>query len=213
VEKNMSNPIQDIQKQTYRYYYEDGLAELAVGILFSVIGLNLWLVSAAPKGTPLALAAWIALPILTIGGIFGVQYFVKKHKEIQVYPRTGYIAYDTQPNPYRWLIMGIPLLVVILAGIFPDSRLNRESVMGGILLCLVLVSIGVRVNLGRLIGIGILGLVLGITLAYMQVSEHVGLAITYTAAGLALLFSGGVAWRSYLSKNPFPGDDQEAANA
>lgn len=208
----MSNSIQEIQKQTYRYYYQDGLAELAVGVLFSIIGLNLWLVSAAPKGTPLALAAWIALPILTVGGIIWVQRFIKNAKESLVFPRTGYVAYDTQPNPYRWLIMGIPLLVVALAIIFSDSWLNRESVMGGILLCLILGSIGVRVNLWRLIGIGIFGMVLGITLAYLQLSEHVGLAITYTFAGLALLLSGGIAWRSYLSKNPFPKDDQEVDN-
>lgn len=208
----MSEDIEQIQKQTFRYYYEDGLAELAVGILFLVIGLNLWLVSAAPQGTPLALAAWIALPILTIGGIFWVQRFVRKLKESQVYPRTGYIAYDTQPNPYRWLIIGIPLLVVVLAIIYNDSWLNRESVMGGILLCLILVSIGVRVNLWRLIGIGFFALILGVTLAYLQISEHIGLAITYAIAGLVLLLSGGAAWRSYLSQNPVPAVDQEAVH-
>ncbi len=204
--------ITKIQKQTFRYYYQDGLAELAVGVLFTVIGLNLWLVSSAPQGTPLSLAAWIALPILTMGGIFWVQRFVKNHKERQVHPRTGYIAYDTQPNPYRWLIMGIPLLVALLAIIYSDSWLNHESVMGGILLCLILVSIGTRVNLWRLIGIGIFGLVLGITLAFLQINEHSGLAITYAAAGLALLLSGGVAWRRYLSQNPLPKDDPEAGN-
>lgn len=208
----MSNQIEQIQKQTYRYYYEDGLAELAVGVLFTVIGLNLWLVSAAPQGTPLSLAAWIALPILTVGGIFWVQRFVKKRKESHVHPRTGYIAYDIEPNPYRWLIMGIPLLVLLLAIIYKDSWFNRESVMGGILLCLILGSIGVRVNLWRLTGIGIFGLVLGITLAYLQVSEHGGLAITYAATGLLLLVSGATAWRSYLIKNPILDADQEAVN-
>ena len=204
--------ISKIQKQTYRYYYEDGLAELAVGILFTVIGLNLWLVSSAAQGTPLALAGWIALPILTIGGILWVQRFVKNLKERQVFPRTGYIDYGAQPNPYRWLILGIPLLVTILAIIFSDSWLNRESVMGGILLCLILGSISARVNLWRLIGIGIFGLVLGITLAYLQVSEHSGLAITYASAGFALFVSGGMAWSSYLSKNPFPEDENEVNN-
>jgi hypothetical protein len=208
----MSNHIDQLQKQTFRYYYEDGLAEIAVGVLFAVVGLNLWLVSAAPQGTPFALAAWIALPIVTVGGIFWVQYFVKHQKERLVHPRTGYIDYDTQPNPYRWLIMGIPLLVIALAIIYSDSWINRESVMGGILLFLILVSIGVRVNLLRLTGIGIFGLVLGVTLAYLQVSEHVGLAITYTIAGLVLVLSGGLAWRSYLSKNPSPENEKEVVN-
>jgi len=206
----MSNEIDQIQKETSRYYYEDGLVELAVGILFAVIGLNTWLVSIAPKGTSLALAAWIALPILTVGGIFGVQRFVKNLKERHVHPRTGYISYDTKPNPYRWLVIGIPLVIVFLAILFPDSRLNRESVMGGILLCLILVSIGAQVNLRRLIAIGFIGIILGISMAYMPGSEHAGLSLTYAGTGLALLFSGGVAWRSYLSNNPFPEDDQEA---
>ena len=198
----MSNQIDQIQKRTFRYYYEDGLAELAVGILFTIIGFNLWLVSIAPQGTTLALAAWIALPVLTIGGIFWVQSFVKNLKERQVYPRTGYINYDIRPNPYRWLVMGIPLLVVILAGMFPDSRLNRESVMGGIMLCLILGSIGARVNLWRLIGMGVFGLILGVRLAFLVENQHAGLSLTYAAAGLVLLVSGGLTWRKYLAENP-----------
>lgn len=208
----MSDQIDQLQKQTFRYYYEDGLAELAVGVLFTVIGLNLWLVSIAPQGTALALAAWIALPVLTIGGVFWVQRFVRKLKERQVYPRTGYIAYDTRPSPYRWLVLGVPLLVAILAIIYSDSRFNRESVMGGILLCLILVTIGTRVNLWRLIGMGIFGLLLGVSLAFLVSSEHAGLALTYAATGLALLASGGLAWRGYLSRNPFPEHDQEASH-
>lgn len=208
----MSNQIDQLQKGAFRYYYEDGLAELAVGILFTVIGLNLWLVNVAPQGSPLALGAWIALPVLTISGIFWVQRFVRNQKERLVFPRTGYIAYDTKPTPVRWLVLGIPLLVVILASLFPGSRLNRESVMGGILLCLILASIGARVNLWRLIGVGIFGLALGVSLAFLLNSEHAGLALTYAASGLVLLVSGGVAWRGYLAQNPMPQEDQEAVN-
>ena len=208
----MSNRIEDIQKQTFRYYYEDGLVELAVGILFAVIGFNTWLVSIAPKGTPLAIAAWVALPVLTIGGIFFVQRFVKNLKERLVYPRTGYIAYDTKPNPYRWLVMVIPMVVIALAILFPDSRFNRESVMGGILLCVILVSIGAQVKLRRLIAIGIFGLVLGISMAFLPGSEHAGLSLTYAGAGLALLFTGSIAWRKYLAENPQLERNREGAN-
>jgi hypothetical protein len=207
---NMSNPITSLQKQAYRYYYQDGLAELAVGALFAIIGLNLWLVDIAPRGTLFALAAWIVLPLLTIGGVFWVQRFVKGLKERQVFPRTGFIAYDSRPSPYRWLVMGIALLAAVLAIIFSDTNLNRESVIGGILLCLILGTIGARVNLWRLIGIGVFSLALGFCFAFLLASEHAGLALTFAGTGLCLLVSGGLAWHSYLAHNPLPGENEEA---
>jgi hypothetical protein len=198
----MSEPINELQKQTFRYYYEDGLVELAVGILFAVIGLNTWLISVAPQGTILALGAWILLPILTVGGIFWVQRFVKNLKERLVYPRTGYIEYSTNPNPYRWLVMGTALLLALVIFVAPYSFLNRESVAGGTILFIILVSIGAQVDLRRLIVIGALALILGISLAFLPGSEHAGLSLTYAGAGLALIASGAIAFRKYLAENP-----------
>lgn len=198
----MTEQISNIQKQTFRYYYEDGLVELAVGALFAVIGLNTWLISILPSGTPLSLAAWITLPILTIGGIIGVQWMVKSLKERLVHPRTGFINYSTKPNPYRWYVIGGALAMVVTVLFLPFEWLNRESVAGGTLMFLILVSIGAQVGLRRLIVIGGMAGVLGISLAFLPGNEHAGLSLTYAGAGFALLVSGGLALRSYLSKNP-----------
>jgi hypothetical protein len=200
----MSNQIDQIQKQTYRYYYEDGTVELAVGILFAVIGVNTWLISSAPQGSALAIVAWILLPFLTIGGVFGVQRFVKNLKERLVYPRTGFVDYSPNPNPYRWLVSGTALLIVLAIFIAPYSFLNRESVAGGTILFIILVSIGAQVNLRRLIMLGVLALILGVSLAFLPGSEHAGLALTFAGPGLALVSTGAVAFRKYLAKNPRP---------
>jgi hypothetical protein len=198
----MTENLKQIQKQTYRYYYEDGLVEIAVGSLFVVIGLNTWLISILPSGTPGSLAAWIILPILTIGGIIAVQRVVKRTKEQLVYPRTGFIDYSTKPNPYRWFVIGGALAMVIIVTLLPYQWLNSESVAGGTLLFIILVTIGAQVGLRRLIVIGGLALVLGLGLAFLPGSEHGGLALTYTGGGLAILVSGGLAWKNYLAKNP-----------
>jgi len=208
----MTNNINQIQKQTYRYYYEDGLVELAVGGLFVIIGLNTLFISIAPAGTPLATAAWILLPIFTIGGILGVQYFVKTFKESLVYPRTGFITYDKNPSPTRWLVIGTALLLTIVIFIAPYSFLNRESVAGGTILFIILVSIGAQVNLRRLIVIGVVALVLGISLAFLPGSEHAGLSLTYFGAGLVLLSTGAVALRKYLAENPLPDANTPVTN-
>jgi len=209
----MTDPIKDLQKQTFRYYYEDGLVEMAVGILFAVIGINTWLISVLPKGTPLSIAAWVLLPLLTIGGIIGVQRFVKNLKEQLVYPRTGFIDYSATPNPYRWVVMGTALLLTVVIFFAPYSFLNRESVAGGTILFIILVSIGAQVDLRRLIVIGVLSLGLGIGLAFLPGSEHAGLSLTYAGSGLALIATGALAWRSYLANNPLPVEGSGGNNA
>jgi hypothetical protein len=182
---------------------------MAVGLLFAVIGLDTWLISILPEGSPLSLTAWITLPILTIGGIIGVQRLVPTFKERLVYPRTGYIDYSSKPNPYRWLVIGGALALAVAILVLPYEWLNRESVSGGTIFFIVLASIGAQVDLRRLMLIGGLALVLGISLAFLPGSEHAGLALTFTITGLALLLSGGLALRGYLAKNPLTDEEGE----
>lgn len=205
----MSNPIQDIQKQTYRYYYQDGLVELAVGILFLVIGLDTLVISSLPPGSPAAIAAWIALPVLTIAGIFGVQRFVKNLKERHVHPRTGYIQYEAKPNHYRWLVIGFTFALTISVILVPYDWLRKGSVTGGMILCVILASIGAQVGLKRLIAVGATGLILGIIFAFLPFTDNASLAATFAAVGLILVITGGVAFQKYLNENPLP---QEAAH-
>lgn len=200
----MSNTIQEIQKQTYRYYYQDGLVELAVGILFLVVGLDTWVISSLAFGSPAAIAAWIALPIITIGGIYGVNRVVKTLKERHVHHRTGYIEYVPKRNPYRWVISGVLLALILAMILLPHDWdwLLKGSVAGGVILCAILTSIGLQVNLRRLIIVGALSLGFGIGSALSPLSDTSSLAATFAASGLILVFTGGAAFRKYLAKNP-----------
>jgi uncharacterized membrane protein len=200
----MSNPIQEIQKQTYRYYYQDGLVELAVGILFLVIGLDTYLISSLSPGSPSAIAAWIALPILTVAGIFGVQRFVKSFKERHVHHRTGYIEYVPKRNPYRWVITGGGLALILAVILLPYDWVQKGSVAGGTLLFIILASIGIQVDLKRLIVIGGLSLIIGVGFALSSLSDNASLAATIAAAGLILILTGSFSFRKYLNENPLP---------
>ncbi len=208
----MSESINQIQKQTFRYYYEDGLVELAVGLLFAVIGLNTWAISSTTPGTTLSIAAWILLPILTIGGIFGVQRFVNNLKERLVYPRTGYIVYEAKPYRYRWLVFGFALALAVSILVLPYEWLTKGSVTGGALMGVILASIGAQVDLKRLIAIGALGLVLGLIFAFLPFTDNAGLAATISFTGMILILVGGMALRSYLSTNPLPDSNAGAGN-
>jgi hypothetical protein len=206
----MSNPIQDLQKQTFRYYYQDGLVELAVGILFLVIGIDTYVISSLPAGTPLSIGAWIALPILTIAGIFGVQRVVKNLKERHVHPRTGYIEYAVKPNRYRWLVVAFAFLLAVSVILLPYEWLQKGSVTGGMILCVILASIGAQVDLKRMIGVGVAGLILGIIFGFLPLTDNASLAATFAGVGLLLVLIGSLAFRKYLADNPLP---QEVGNA
>ncbi len=204
----MSNPIQELQKQTMRYYYEDGLVELAVGILFGVIGLDTYLISILPPGTPLSIIAWILLPLLTVGGLIGVQRFVKNQKERHVHPRTGYIEYSPKPRRYRWSVSAIILALTVSIIFLPYDWLQKGSVAGGMTLFVILATIGASVGLKRLIALGGLSMVFGVLFAYLPLSDHASLAVTFLSMGIVLTVIGALVFRKYLQKNPLP---EEAA--
>jgi len=200
--------ITQIQKQTFRYYYEDGLVEMAVGLLFAIIGLDVLLISSAPQGTPISIGAWILLPILTVAGIYGVQRFVKNLKEKFVHPRTGYIEYAAKPSPYRWLVSGFALVLAVSFLFLPYDWLQKGSVTAGMIFFVILVSIGVQVGLKRLIAEGILSFILGIVLAFLPFNDNASLVATFIPTGLLLILVGSWVFRKYRSDNPLP----ESAN-
>jgi len=200
--------ITQIQKQTFRYYYEDGLVEMAVGLLFAIIGLDVLLISSAPQGTPISIGAWILLPILTVAGIYGVQRFVKNLKEKFVHPRTGYIEYAAKPSRYRWLVSGFALVLAVSFLFLPYDWLQKGSVTAGMIFFVILVSIGVQVGLKRLIAEGILSFILGIVLAFLPFNDNASLVATFIPTGLLLILVGSWVFRKYRSDNPLP----ESAN-
>ena len=200
--------ITQIQKQTFRYYYEDGLVEMAVGLLFAIIGLDVLLISSASPGTPISIGAWIVLPILTVAGIYGVQRFVKNLKEKFVHPRTGYIEYAAKPSRYRWLVSGFALALAVSFMLLPYEWLQKGSVTAGMIFFVILVSIGVQVGLKRLIAEGILSFILGIVLAFLPFNGNASLVATFIPTGLLLILVGSWVFRKYRSDNPLP----ESAN-
>jgi hypothetical protein len=193
--------MENIQKQTYRYYYEDGLAEMAVGLLFTLVGFNIWLIHVTSSGSAFSIASWILLPVLTIGGVFGVQYLLSRLKEQLIYPRTGYVAYRDEPKKSRWWVIAVALGALAGAYLLPYSWLEKMSVITGAILCAALITIGTRANLNRLIALGLFVLISGLGMAYFVDSELAGLALTFVLAGLALLAAGGIGFLTYRSKS------------
>ena len=100
----MNSEVDQIIRRTYGYYFEDGLVELGLGILFIASGLLFltWstLQAASLQGAVLALVSIL----IVVGGVYGLRWAIGRIKERVSYPRSGYASYrEGEPSIARWL--------------------------------------------------------------------------------------------------------------
>jgi hypothetical protein len=203
----MNRRIDEVMRQTYRYYYEDGLVEIAVGLLFLVIGLLLLLWPAVQSGAIPGIVLAFGLPILTVLGAFLVRKAVQTVKMRAIHPRTGYISYRQQDWPReRRLFVTVALAVTLLSVFLPDA-FRRMSFAEGLFLGLVLSLVGFRVGLRRFYWLALLAALLGTLVAALVPDDVVGSALTFSGAGIVMATSGAVAFAKYLLRHPSPGDN------
>ena len=186
----MTNNIDKVVRRTYRYFYDDGLVEMALGLLFISVGIWLVIWSGLTSSSLSGLFLAIGLPLLIFGSALIFKRVIKKLKERITYPRTGYVAYrQSQPDRGRWLFIGTAVLFTLLAVLLPGT-FNQMSVMVGALLGVILIYMGYRVEVRRFYLVGIIAIILGFGLAQSGIEEVLALGYLFTGAGVALLASG-----------------------
>lgn len=198
----MSQQINNLIRQTYQYFYIDGLAEIATGGMFILVGAWLVVIALVEPGTPAAGIAALALPVLILGGTYLLNRTVRSLKERITYPRTGYVTYRREKkDSKRWILIGFALLLPILLMFLPENWKDLPLVIGGILGA-VLIYLGNRMEVRRFYLPGAAGVLSGILSALFVESETLGAGLTFLVPGLILVASGGLVLRSYLQDHP-----------
>jgi len=193
--------IEEIRKRTMRYYYEDGLVEIAVGLQFFVIGAVLWVIEDWLEGGAYALVMSFGLFLLIWTGARGVKFLVTNMKERITYPRTGAVEYSGQPDPRRWRIV-IAMAVLVMINFFLPAGLIKIPMMMSTILAVILLFLGSRVGLKRMQITAILPLLAGAMSMSVNWSEVRGAGFVFIVAGLPLALIGLIVLRNYLQNNP-----------
>jgi len=191
--------INEVRKQTHRYFYEDGLVEIGIGSVFLLVNIVFILIPLIPG--PLTAVAILLFPLLTFAGTYAVSKYIGKLKEQFVYPRTGYVAYNREDNRGRKLVIIGALALAILAVVLPDN-LSSIALVQGTILAIVLTYLGTRTHLERFYVVAAVSLVCGIGLTLLGVSEINGAAGAFALTGAALIVSGVYGLLTYLRNNP-----------
>ncbi len=225
--------IENVIRRTRRYWYEDGIAEVATGLLFLAAGAIFALGANISIEPGSLLAAFLTLPFIMAVSMIGTAVLLGIGKGIiaiknrLTFPRTGYVAYKKpevkqRPTGTRLLLfVGLMLVAGVLGAVFaavlarlqlPDWMM-KMSMTEGIFLAGGLIALGAQLHLVRFHILAALSLLVGaaIALGLNEASTEPGArdsALYFALMGAALVISGGLTLAYFLRHNRAPAESQ-----
>lgn len=197
----MPSDIDRAMRRPWRYWFEDGLAEIAIAAVFLTIGLSFCLETLLPPGPLPALVGMLGplVAVFGVGRLAGLA--VRQVKARVTYRRTGYVSYRRERSA-RYaaqraaLGAAIGALVGALAAL-PAVRMWVPAVTG-IIIGSGLLYGGYRLELARFHLLAAFSMVSGTLVALARWDLNAGGAAYFAAMGLALIVSGVAAFCAYL---------------
>lgn len=222
----MTTELEQKQLRTRQYWYVDGTYEFNMAGIFLLL-TGYFLLLAKFDGTKFGAILSVAMIVVFVGGMYGVNWLIRLLKTRVTFPRTGYIAYKRESKDKRvkrLVIVGaisgfIAAFISVMISNTSMSWLIRTSRdlslnwlpgMVGLLMAVAASLFGVRMKIARFYWIAALSVVVGVATMFIPTDLNTGLAIYYGVTGVALLIIGIVIFTSYLrSTTPLAEDDHE----
>ena len=199
----MNKRITKLQKRTIQYWFADGLAELAAGLisLFLAVLFGIWQV--------IFMWSW-SLPVILVAGLavsFGLRLIIQRIKENTTYPRTGYAAPFSGLESKQSIVITIVFAILLLGSNYYLTAKGPQSLlwspgMAGFAFALCFAWIGALMKLQRFYFLAFLSLCVGVALAVLGVDYFRGVEVLAGIVGLILLFQGYRTRKAYINQNP-----------
>ena len=200
---DLDGQLQQVQRRTVRYWFEDGVVELVIGGGFFLMGLCFVILGTIPLPGYTTL-----LPMaLMIGLLLAGPRLIRRAKDRLVHPRTGFVSF-ARPSPRRrWLTAIVAavtaMLFVVLFGRKPSLAAWVPAVLG-----LLMAGFFLRTNhaaqLARLSFLAGASAITGLLLSLYGHSDQVAGGIYFAIVGFFMAAGGALALRRYLRNAPPP---------
>ena len=203
-----NNDVKQVEQRVKRYWYTDGIAELASGGMFILLGVYFAAQGILGEGSLISIILQISLMLVMIGGAFGVRWVVNTLKARLTYPRTGYVEYrvnEKEVRVRRYVVAGVAMVIAVVSILLVDHIRNLDSMVliSGLLVGIIFIALrGKSSGLKRFYVLGGLAIALGIILSFSGLSQVYNLGLFYGLLGIVILISGGLVLRHYLAENP-----------
>ena len=200
--------MKQVERRVKRYWYTDGIAELASGGMFLLLGLYFGVLGYFQEGSLISVILQASMVLIMVGGAFGVRWLVNTLKSRLTYPRTGYVEYrvnEKDAKIRRYVVIAVAMIFAIGSIFLIDYIRGLDSMVlfTGVIVGVIFIALrGKSSGLKRFYLLGGLSIVLGIALAYSKLQQVYTLSLFYGLLGVAILVSGGLVMRQYLDENP-----------
>ncbi len=206
---SIESHLNKAKKRAYYHWYQDGLAEMALGIFFLSLALLFFADDYWP-GLPISA---FGLPILILGGIIIFRPLLYRIKARITYPKIGFVSYK-QPSSNRRMVsiiigFGVGFLVswIVVQQVVAGQPAAGEfdfltwlPLVQGVVVAIALGLIGYRADLRRYLYLAALSLIVGLILTPLPLSLEVATAIHYMIMGVAIFLSGLKTFRLFMGK-------------
>jgi hypothetical protein len=212
----MKSEIEKIEKRPIQYWYEDGLNEIAFGIIGLSLGVYFLIRTGIPEGSawhvPWALAM---IPLLLIG-IPLSNRMVKALKQKLTYPRTGFVSYRRPAGKKkRFSILGgvVGGTTAIAYGllrsdVFPaGTAVAALPLVTGLIIAAAYLWIGMKTGVFRFFVTATLSALAGIAVALTGLAETAALGAYWGILGASHCISGSFVLVRYLRQHPISGTE------
>lgn len=208
----MAQPVHpdDIAKRPLRYWSQDGLPDLMLGLMFVVMGAIFLVGRMLPKGASIAQVYSMVAPVLWGISSIAMAKGLKKLKERITFPRGGYVALREPALTYRASVLAVILLVGAGALLLntrvevPQWRWIAGPGFAMVLAAALLVG-GVQYKLPHMLWLAAFSLLLGAWMYWIRAGLDGGLWVMVWLGG-AIALTGASRLRSFLKANPRPED-------
>ena len=200
----------DISKRPLRYWSEDGVPDLVLGLWCACTALIFLAARMLPKGSSAASVYPMAAPALWGLSSLAMVRGLKALKERITFPRTGYVALRERGWRYAFTaaLGALPIAVygVVLTTGFELPHWERFA--GPALAMIFAITLfvgGLRYKLPHLLGLAVFSLVPGAWTYWIEAGMDGTLWVMLSLGG-AMAIAGALRLRSFLAANPKPGD-------
>lgn len=191
------------QQRAHQYWFVDGLAEIAAGIVSLLLAVLFGIWPLLTK-SPWSLLLFMAFATAVSGGL---RLFITKIKEKSTYPRTGYVSPPTGLENKRLLAAAVAATLLLLAVNliitlqWPTSA-AWIPMAAGLIFAFVFAFTAYLAGLRRFYGLALLSLLVGIGLGLLGSGFLEGAAALTALVGFCLLFLGIRTRQAYIHQNP-----------
>lgn len=197
--------LPDLERRSVKYWNEDGLPELIMGLLWVLWG-GAWLVGSTLPGGPVRNTYWMFTPVLlALSGVAAVS-LTKKLKARVTFPRTGYVRWKEPTRSQRLLTAAVAVVAAAaITAIVAKARaggLETVAAPGvGVILGVGFLVASLTQRAPHLLALGGVALALGLAFGALDAGWG-AMNWMFVALGIATTLMGAARFRRFLARHP-----------